>query len=206
MIELVFVIVILGILASLAMPRLDRDLKQEAADNILSAIRYTQHLALNDNKHEFDNPDWHRKLWRIRFSNTHYTYTIYSDMDGEGNADTTEIARDPANGKRMDGTDATIGVNDSPNVFLGDKYGVNSIALTGCANPTGTVLSTLHIAFDNLGRPHRGIDIDDTNDLRTYVNSDCTLTFQSPAFPGDDIVILIRRETGYAQIVGQDNS
>jgi len=50
MIELILVIVVLGILAALAMPRVDRDSRQEAADNILSAIRYTQHLALMDNK------------------------------------------------------------------------------------------------------------------------------------------------------------
>ena len=50
MIELVFVIVVIGILAALALPRIERDLRQEAADNILAAIRYTQHLALNDNK------------------------------------------------------------------------------------------------------------------------------------------------------------
>jgi len=42
MIELVLVIVVLGILAALAMPRLERDLRQEAKDNLLSAIRYTQ--------------------------------------------------------------------------------------------------------------------------------------------------------------------
>ena len=46
MIELVFVIVVIGILAALALPRIDRDLRQEAKDNLLSAIRYTQHLAL----------------------------------------------------------------------------------------------------------------------------------------------------------------
>lgn len=50
MIELVFVIVVLGILSALAMPRIDRDLRQEAKDNILSSIRYTQHLALIDEK------------------------------------------------------------------------------------------------------------------------------------------------------------
>lgn len=49
MLELVLVIVVIGILAALAIPRLERDLKQEAADTVLSNIRYTQHLALIDN-------------------------------------------------------------------------------------------------------------------------------------------------------------
>jgi len=37
LLELVFVILVLGILTALAIPRIDRDLRQEAADNILSA-------------------------------------------------------------------------------------------------------------------------------------------------------------------------
>ena len=60
MLELVFVIVVLGILAALALPRMDRDLRQEAKDNILSAIRYTQHLALMDNKTNPLDANWQR--------------------------------------------------------------------------------------------------------------------------------------------------
>ena len=67
MIELVFVIVVLGILAALALPRMDRDLRQEAKDNLLSDICYTQHLALTDNKTNPADPNWQSKLWKITF-------------------------------------------------------------------------------------------------------------------------------------------
>ena len=60
MIELVMVIVVLGILAVLAMPRLDRDLRQEAGDNILSAIRYTQHMALMDDVTNPNDNEWQK--------------------------------------------------------------------------------------------------------------------------------------------------
>jgi len=111
MIELVLVIVVLGILAALAMPRLDRDLRQEAADNILSAIRYTQHLALMDNKTDPFDANWQRELWNISFSSSDYNITSLNTA-----------AIDPANGKLMDGS--------SPNTQLGKKYGINSIS--GC--------------------------------------------------------------------------
>ena len=207
MMELVFVIVVLGTLATLVMPRLDRDIRQEAADNILSAIRYTQHLALNDDKHAFNDPNWHRKLWTIRFSNADYTYTVFSDTSQAGGINTNEIARDPANGKRMDGTDANIGANDSPNVFLGDKYDINAIRLTAntCTTPNNSV--SLSISFDILGRPHRGsVGTANTNDLRTYVQADCSFEFVSPAFTGNPIIIDIQRETGYATIRNQIDS
>ena len=124
MIELIFVIVVLGILAALALPRLDRDLRQEAKDNILSAIRYTQHLALNDNKTDPFDSTWQSKLWNISFSNVDYNITSNGIP-----------AVDPTNGKALDST-------GNPEVNLGKKYSVNSIS--GCGNL---------IAFDHLGRP-----------------------------------------------------
>ena len=67
MLELVMVIVVLGILASLAMPRMDRDTRQEAETNILSALRFTQNLALTDNKTDPSDPTWQKELWKLHF-------------------------------------------------------------------------------------------------------------------------------------------
>jgi len=207
MIELVFVIVVLGILASLALPRMDRDLRQEAANNILSAIRYTQHLALNDNKTNPFINNWQRSFWTIRFSSDGDHYTIGSDMDRAGNIDKAEAAIDPLTGQYMYNNSATPQADESPNIFLNKKYGITTIAITaGCGNPAGTATSTLHIAFDHLGRPFRGIS-GATNNYDRYVNQDCNLTFSADnTFPGEPIVINISQETGYAFIVGQEDS
>lgn len=124
MIELVLVIVVLGILAALAMPRLDRDLRQEAKDNILSAIRYTQHLAMIDDK-TVPGTAWQANLWKISFQADGSSYTISSG----GN-----VALDPIDGKAMDGT--------SPNTLIGKKYSVDGVS-GGCTT----------VGFDNLGRP-----------------------------------------------------
>ena len=149
MLELVFVIVVLGILAALALPRFDRDLRQEAKDNLLSAIRYTQHLALNDDKTNPFDTAWQSKLWNIKFATNGSDYNISSNGS---------VAIDPANGKLMDGSSG-----GSPNVKIGKKYGVSSI--TGCGNL---------IAFDHLGRPFTGLTA--TNDYSDYMTADCTLT------------------------------
>lgn len=213
MMELVFVIVVLGILAALALPRMERDLRQEAGDNILSAIRYTQHLAINDDKHSLTSPNWQRALWQIRFT-TNNRYSIWSDIDMAGDIDIVnpiEPAVDPLTGKNLHSPDAIQDANESPDIFLGLKYGINNIAITGCANPNGSVQSAaLSIAFDNFGRPFRGISPSGagagaTNNYDRYVISNCTLTFQSPSF-STDLVIQVNRETGYAFIVGQTGS
>ena len=202
MIELVFVIVVLGILAALALPRLDREIRQEAADNILSAIRYTQHLALNDNKHMHNTFDWQKRLWTISFIGNS-VYTVYSDMDQGGGANDDEMAIDPTNGKLMGSRNTTLDPTESPNIFLGDKYGIDSIVFQGCTTSAGTAATD--IAFDYLGRPHRNVATA-TNIMDTYVNTDCVITFSSPAFTGDPIIIDIQRETGYAAIRNQIDS
>jgi len=203
MIELVFAIVVLGIIAALAMPRIDRDLRQEAAHDILSAIRYTQHLALIDDKHEFDDPRWQRKYWRIDFGTCNngsgLYYSIGSDADKSGGGYTrAEAAVDPLNNMPLFADNLTCGnANTNPHVLLGERYGVIAIDATNCNN-------NQHIGFDHLGRPHANFGRSNIPDYASYMNRRCTLVFTLSN--GDNFSIDIVPETGYAQIVGQNAS
>ena len=133
LLELTIAIVVMGILASLAMPRMERDTLQEGADSVLSDIRYTQLLALTDNKHRFDNPNWQRAFWRIGFGNctgggVGICEYIGSDDNLLGAIDNNESATDPSNGKKMtQGGDNTT----SERVFLTKNYGITSVVFTG---------------------------------------------------------------------------
>jgi prepilin-type N-terminal cleavage/methylation domain-containing protein len=206
MIELVFVIVVLGILAALALPRIDRDLRQEAADNILSAVRYTQHLALNDDKTDPFDENWQKELWQIQFvgstsnPSTAY-YKIGSDTHHSGALAKRESAVDPANGKYMHNTGgfAAAQANDeSPNIFIGHRYGITRISSKGC---------TQSIAFDNLGRPHDHVGSGASNQYEKYMtSSECNLTFTFSDNSISPFSIIIKKETGYAYIDGQDDS
>ena len=210
MLELVLVIVVLGILAALSIPRLDRDLKQEAADNILSAIRYTQHLALLDDKQKFDNAQWQRRWWRIVFgtcTGTDHYYMVGADdnMTGSTNGyfSQEEAAIDPANSKTMfwtNGADCSNGgdSSSSENIFISKKFGITTIQPSGgCSN--------LYIGFDHLGRPYASNFVNSTQpDYSGLLNSTCTFTFTLT--DGDTFGISIQSHTGYAQIVGQPDS
>ncbi len=195
MLELVFVIVVLGILASLALPRMDRDLRQEAKDNILAAIRYTQHLALNDDKTDPTDQNWQKGLWQIRFTsgadNLANFYTISSDAAPyNGSVSNDETAIDPANGKYMFTDDSTIDADESSNIFIGKTYGVNSITFTdGCAGED-------HIAFDHIGRPHTNINNAD-NDYDEYMDSDCEIQFGFVDTSITPLTVTIATETGH---------
>ena len=209
MIELVMAIIVIGILAALAIPRMERDTRQEAADNILSAIRYTQHLALVDDKTNPFDGSWQKTLWQIRFSQPsgEWLYVVGSNTDHGANIDQNESAIDPANGKYMHSGNASPADSDeSPNIFLTHKYGVSTIDFTNCDVPTGsggTSGTVQHIAFDHLGRPHRGV-FGATNQYDTVIHQDCIIRFTLS--DGDFFDINISKETGYAFIVGQLDS
>jgi len=210
MLELVMVILVIGILTAIALPRLERDLKQEAADNVLSAIRYTQHLALLDDKHEFDDPKWQQRFWHIYFGTceSQLFYVIGSDDDKDAannsRVEFSESALDPSNGKHMwalDGADCTGGKLEteiSPTIFIGKNYGVASMTKSGaCDNQ--------FLGFDHLGRPYdSNFTISTTPDNSGYMANTCTFTFTMS--DNQTFSIQIEPETGYAYIVGQNNS
>jgi prepilin-type N-terminal cleavage/methylation domain-containing protein len=194
MLELVLAIIVLGILASLTIPRLDRDLRQEAEVKIISAIRYTQNLALSDNKTEPKDSNWQQKLWQIKFDTTLLFYVVFSDNNKDSSAQKNEATLDPANGKYMyhAENDTSFDESDeSPAIFLEKKYGIKSIALTGdplCAGKD-------HIAFDAWGRPHSDIG-NATHVYSTYLKSNCTVTFKFKDSNFNDLILEINAETG----------
>ena len=206
MLELVFVIVALGIIASVAMPRFDRDLKQEAADTVLSNIRYTQHMALSDFKQENNNTNWQMSFWKINFekcSDNGLFIGIGSDKDHEGDTDKDEAAIDPANGLPMfwlntssceDGGDNTV----SDTIFLTKKFGIKSVSGTGGCS------GLKHIGFDHLGRPHVSFSATTSPAYSSYMSTACTFTFTMS--DDETFAVTIEPETGYAFIVDQNAS
>lgn len=212
MVELIMVIVVMGILASVAIPRMERDVRQEAGDNILSAIRYTQHLALMDNKVNLtaDNLNWHRAFWQISFrswdSGESWYYTIFSNNDYDNNVDKKEAAIEPITGKLLYSSNSTIDVDESSTIFLTQNYGVKEVNFSDCDVKTGTsgTNSSRHIAFDYLGRPHKGFTTA-TNNMSTLVHEDCTIRFKFTNENLQDLKIRITHQTGYTFIVGQEN-
>jgi len=213
MIELVFVIVVLGILASLAMGRMDRDLRQEAAETILSHIRLTQQLALRDNKHRSDNNTaWQTGYWRFQFSNCSFSgdvKPIYAVGSAPLSGDLSKVtsAIDPVNGKYLFGScTASSNLSDiSPDVFAGKHFGVKKMKLTGCYKDSNTASRGGHFGFDYLGRLHVAVGSYDNAGVDMFdevATRDCNLTIKMAE--SDDIIITIESETGHAFIVGQE--
>ena len=177
MIELIAVIVIVGIMTAVLLPRFSDDKLQEAADQIISHVRYTQHLAMIEDKYipspalskqptatkkEKNAKYWFKSYWEIMFHTTGAfspTYSIFSDSPtATGNASydgnprhADEIARDPSNKLKMCGlasTTSSIPKNEIDTTLrLGDKFGITSITINNNCN-------SHRFLFDSIGRPY----------------------------------------------------
>lgn len=214
MLELVFVVAVVGIISALALPRFDRDNLQEAADQLASHIRYTQHLAMQDDKFDPNDNSWYLERWQIRFSTaagTH-SYSIMSDITKDGNPNASvggiiEVAVDPLDqSKFLIGTETTAFFNNTSkekmnmNLDLGDTYGVSVVVAGGT---TGSNAS--RIIFDEMGRPYRGSTnagvpasvISGPADRLATSRITVTLTDST----GNNIQIAIEPETGYTHIL-----
>jgi prepilin-type N-terminal cleavage/methylation domain-containing protein len=208
MIEMIFVLVIIGIVAAVIIPRTRTNPLQEAAVQIVSHIRYTQHLALIDDKYDANDTSWYKGRWQIVFHNNvapnnDVAYTIFSDAGAYGgDASVGEIAKNPEDNVKLlsGGYGATIPSTDTrmtKKMNLTASYGITSVTFGAACNANGST----RIAFDNNGRPFHGMLSSMTGPYsagtKRLITSDCTLTFSDGS---NNMIITIRPETGYASI------
>lgn len=218
MIELIFVIVVIGILAAVIIPNTRTNPLQEAAIQLISHIRYTQHLAMVDDMYNKDDPNWFKKRWQLVFinstmANNHYSYTIYSDRAGSstGDPNKTEIALNPENPNQLmtggsSGGSADLGYNHDDFVGMkklniGMSYGVTDVIFSHSCS----VYGSKRIAFDYLGRPIKGKlgGASGGGNATAYENdnlikNNCDISLTNGV---ESVVIRIRPETGYASIL-----
>ncbi len=209
LIELVLVVVVIGIISAVMVPRLNDTHIDKAAQQVLQHIRYTQHLAMMDDVFDPSDPNWFRKRWQIRFQYTGTSprkqyYTIYADTDADGTREQKETAINPQNsGQYMTGDKSYISKAITKSMNLYDEYKIVSVTLSGCT--PGGVQNSQRITFDYLGRPMvkdvHALDtpyMDKDSNENRLVTRQCTLTLKNEN--NDRVRIRIEPETGYAHI------
>ncbi|MBU0720727.1 type II secretion system GspH family protein [bacterium] len=220
LLELVFVIVVIGILAAVIIPRINSDRLQEAAIQLASHIRYTQHLAMLDDKYDANNPVWFKQRWQLVFGKSttstdgKIAYTIFSDRGTASTANPTqgEMAIDPVDSQKYlsggySGSLDTTSPKANKKMNLGYSYGIVIVTLSGgcnggCNEITGANCSgDLRIAFDHLGRPMKDSLYSYTSSYKSnyLIESQCNITLTS--LSEGNVTIVIEPETGYTHIL-----
>ncbi|MFK5937961.1 MAG: type II secretion system protein [Sulfurimonas sp.] len=182
MLELIFVLVVIGILAAVVIPNTRTNPVKEAAIDLLSKIRYTQHLSFIDDKYQ-SNGTWYKDRWQIQFNTNTNQYSILSNAT---------YAVNPSN------TSTNLS-----NIDLNQKYGVTlSVNGTECGIINAANANIYAIGFDHLGRPITGDFNTFTGaytgtDVRLVTTNDCNITLTNGS---ETATINITPETGYARI------
>ncbi len=199
MMELIFVIIVIGILAAVAIPRTGSNKLQEAATQVLSHIRYTQHLAMVDDKFDSNDPTWYEKRWQIRFPHVTiagvdtYYYEVFRDENKAGNSNIEEEAIDPLTKKTIgDGQAAVASIADGALTNLTKGFGVVTVDGT-CV--IGGAYRT--VAFDFVGRPYLDVYTGVFSNPVPSLNG-CTIRLNDTQ---QSITIRVHPETGYACIL-----
>ena len=218
MIELIFVIVVVGILAAIMIPKLNRNASREAANQILTHIRYTQHLAMQDDKYENfisnQSKPWFKLRWGITFNETSlkecsidkpgvktWKYSVFFDKSLNGNINSeSEVANDIyKSGKLLSGgwsgisTDACKKINKELN--LGKRFGITLVDFKDGCSGMQTII------FDEMGRPMRVASTTSGGAKRPYdrlLKKDCSITITDKR--GNQTIITIEKESGFASI------
>ncbi len=213
--EAIIVLIIVGILSVVFTPSFQRDTLKEAANQILSHIRYAQHLALVDEKFNPYEADWYKRRWQIRFfkstraskdGSSKWAYAVFSDkpvFNGFPEITKGEVAKDP-----LDQTYITGGYSSDPasynynseyvnkKVAIEETYGITNVTFSSsCA-----YYNSKAIIFDYLGRPLRGnsSSYNAPYEKNKMINSICKITFWNNN--AKNIKICIEPETGYSYI------
>lgn len=227
LIELVFVMIVLAILTFALWPTKQPTQALEAARQIVAHIRYTQHLALNDDKFATHTDtdgtkqniarDWYKRLWRITFSNTTadkkckssgWRYAVYQNIAGDlsdsGQPNgANEAAMNPAQaGKVLSACYSGLSTNTSDELNLGQTYKIENIDFSEFAVGGGIQ----GIIFDELGRAYpRGEWTTPYDNGRAFSQGDGSYgRIRLSAEDGSRANILVFGETGYACVENVD--
>ena len=206
LIEIIFVLVVIGILAAVLIPRTERDPLREAAIQIVSDIRYTQHLAMVDDKYDSADSNWYRNRWQLLFGKSSvnakntggkYAYTIFSDYKStsQGTPDPDEMAVNPLDKTKLLSGGFSSGLDwederATKKLNIGYSYDIDSVTNSGCGRAN-------RIAFDNIGRPFQGNDKNWNSSTESVLKEKCTFTLHK----GSEIInIYIEPESGYVHL------
>lgn len=206
--ELIFVLIVIGILSIVFIPKFGQNKLSQAANQVVSDIRYTEHLAMTDDDYNATDSNWYKKRWQISFNSDAYTYnkeayTIFRDKNANAQPTLTlgEVAKNPSDPSKFmtggytgviysDGNGATKKMN------LGLTYGVTSVQFSSSCS----YYRSQRISFDHLGRPLRGSPSGFTAPYKSnrLIASPCDINISRGSH---STIVRIEPETGYVHIL-----
>ncbi len=107
-------------------------------------LQYTRYISFIDDKYEYNNLEYKKKLWTLKFQNCSKNigglyFVIYSDNDiSTAHFKKTDCLKDPLTNKYMySNNDCNANQDESKYILLTKQYGIKKVYLS--CNTTSTI-------------------------------------------------------------------
>ncbi len=194
--ELVFVIVILGILYTVFTPKLPNYKLDEVTNRVLIYLNYVRYKALVDDKFEMFEPEsnnWYKGRWTLKFMRCREDkgggiyFTIYSESNDTGQINQKESLKDPLTNKYIY-TSNSCEKNPANSPFaLLKNYDIEDVQIS-----CNTTTSIGQISFGVDGKVYTQLSSENLE-----LKKPCTIKFISKTKEFKDIIIYPK--TGYIE-------
>jgi len=199
LIELIFVIVLVGIISSYFIPKLYTSQLTQAANKIILHLKNTRYQAMLDNKFNHKDEMWFRERWTMKFQRCQKSvgglyYVVYSDTNHGGHINKTETLKDPLTQKWLySNYDCDASYNESEDILISKQYGVSQVDIT--CNSTSTI-GQISFGYDGVIYTKLGTKSSDT--YKYALNEKCKIILFDKN--NENVTILIEPNTGFISL------
>ena len=144
----------MAIFLTLSIPNLKVSKIDLAVDKMLIYLSYTRYVAMLDNKYQYDDGEWEKKLWTLKFQRCSQAedgvyFVVYSDESGgTAHFKKEETLKDPLNNKYLYSSyECNPRDDESADTLLSKNYGIKEVQIS--CNTTSTIGQ---ISFGNDGK------------------------------------------------------
>jgi hypothetical protein len=134
LIELIFTVVLVSIIASQFIPKNNLSKLNLAADKIILYLKYTRYVAMIDNKFDASDTKWYKARWTLKFLNCRKSVGgLYFVIGSEkspygGQLSEDECAKDPITNKWLYSSNyCKLDEDRSKYILLTQEYGVTRV-------------------------------------------------------------------------------
>ena len=193
LLEIIFVVIILVIIATQIVPKSQISKLNLATDKVILYLNYTRYIAHVDNKFNNQDEHWQKRHWTLKFLNCQSSigglyYVVYSDThEGTGHHKKIDTLIDPLNNKYLYSHQCREDtLNDkSKHVLLTQEYGVTKVDVS--CNTTDTI-GQISFAYDGKIYSQLGTNIKE-------ITNQCKIKLFNNE--NDFTTIVIEPKTGY---------
>lgn len=142
--ELIFTIILISIIITVAIPKNNLSKLSLARDKILINLSYTRYISQIDDKFDIEDNEWQKKRWTLKFQKCSATigglyYVIYSDKSGgTAHFKKQDCLKEPLTNKYLYSNSNCVTTTDESNdILLTKKYDIDKVEVS--CNTTSSI-------------------------------------------------------------------